>query len=160
MLRAKYFGGFGEHHGCALLDQEIAAEAESGIRGYAGKRVGSSAIQAEDHLRSRNLSAFFAACTINELPHLLACGSDSVLCTSRFLDREALQRGSNSDRLIALAEIMADLIHFTAQTENERGGNVWVIQNALECAAELICVGAESLPTAFAVREGDDSIDV
>lgn len=55
---------------------------------------------------------------------------------------------------------MIDLIDFTSQAEDDGGRNVGMHQHAAERAAELIDIRAEGMAAAFAVRKGDDPIDV
>ncbi len=58
------------------------------------------------------------------------------------------------------AQVVIDLVDLAAQAEDQGGGDVGVNQNAAEGAAELIDIGTEGVAAAFAVREGDDAIDI
>ncbi len=46
---------------------------------------------------------------------------------------------------------MIDLIHLAAEAENDRRRHVGMIQNAAQCALELLRVGTNGMPAAFAV---------
>ncbi len=59
-----------------------------------------------------------------------------------------------------LAEIMIDLIHFAAQAENDRRGDIGMVEDAGQRALQLLGIGADGLAAAFAVREGHDAVDI
>ncbi len=55
---------------------------------------------------------------------------------------------------------MIDLVALAAQADNQRGRNIRVHQHAAERAPQLIHVGTEGVPAAFAVGKRDDAIDI
>ncbi len=103
--------------------------------------------------------ARFGSGLIEQLANLAARGFDGAAGAAAALHGHADQALGRGARL-AGSEIMIDLVDFAAEADDERGGDVGMIENAGESALELRFVGALRHAAAFAVRERDDAIDV
>src|SRR5579875_110456 len=55
---------------------------------------------------------------------------------------------------------MADLVHLAAEPQNQRGGDVRMVEYPGERALQLFGIGTDGVAAAFAVREGNDTVDV
>src|ERR1700758_3203561 len=59
-----------------------------------------------------------------------------------------------------MAKIVADLIHLTAEPQDQRRRNVWMVQYATQGTLQLLGIGTDGHSAAFAVWKRDHSVYV